>query len=146
MKSSMSLVAFLVIAAGGCAREPVASPPPPEPFKAVANSKQLMQAIVIPASDGVWGVASEPPKDDAGWLAAENHAIALAESGNLLMIGNRVVDREHWLKYSSSLVDTANTALEGIRARDMDKISAAGDAIYEVCEACHMQYMPKPPE
>jgi cytochrome c556 len=62
------------------------------------------------------------------------------------MMGSRVVDRENWLKYSTALVDTSITALEAIRARDMDKISAAGDALYEVCETCHMQYMPKPPE
>lgn len=147
MKSSTFFPALLALVVYGCAKPPPApAPPPATPFKTIADSKQLMQAIVIPASDGVWGVASEAPTDDAGWLKAENHAIALAESGNLLMIGNRFVDRENWLKYSTALTDTANTALDAIRARDMDKLSAAGDAIYEVCEGCHMQYMPKPAE
>lgn len=142
MKSSSALLTLLVLTAYGCAKAPEAPAEPPMPFKTVADAKQLMNAIVIPASNGVWGVASEPPQDDAAWLAAENHAIALAESGNLLMLGSRVADRENWLKFSAELIDTSISALEAIRARDMDKISEAGDAIYGVCEGCHMQYMP----
>lgn len=146
MKSSITIVALAALGTCGCAEEPAAPATPPDPYTTVASNKQLMQAIVIPASDAIWALPSAPPTDDAGWLAAENKALSLAESGNLLMMGSRAVDHENWTKFSTALIGTATAAVEGIRARDADAISAAGDAIYEVCEGCHLQYLPKPQE
>ena len=100
-----------------------------------------MQAIIIPASDAVWGVATEQPRDDATWLTVENSALALAESGNLLMMGTRAVDQQNWTKYSRALIDSAALAVDAIRAQDVEAVAAAGDAIYETCEGCHMLYM-----
>jgi hypothetical protein len=129
-------------AAIGCAQKTPPQPGPlPTPFKVVATPKQVMQAIVIPASDAVWKVANEVPKDDAEWLAVENHALALAESANLLMMEGRAVDHDNWMKQSKALLDTALTAAEAAHAKHAEKVADAGNAIYEVCEACHMQYM-----
>lgn len=140
---SSGLVALVTMAAAiGCAQKaPPVPAPPPTPFKVVATPKQLMQAIVIPASDAVWKVATEVPKDEAEWLAVENNALALAESANLLMMEGRAVDHEHWMTQSRALLDTAIAAAEAARAKDAEKIIDAGNAVYEVCEACHMRYM-----
>jgi hypothetical protein len=146
MNARKCLATLTLLVTFGCAKEPAAPPaPPPAVFKTTASVKQLMQAIIIPASDAVWGVATEQPRDDATWLTVENSALALAESGNLLMMGTRAVDQQDWTKYSTALIDSAAMAAEAIRAQDVERISAAGDAIYEICEGCHMQYM-KPQE
>lgn len=137
---SSGFLVTVVLLAAGCAREgPAASPP--TPFKVVATPKQLMQSIVIPASDAVWKVATEAPKDDAQWLAVENNALALVESANLLMMEGRAVDQENWIKQSQALLETAMTAVDAAHAKDLDQVMDAGNAIYEVCEACHRQYM-----
>jgi hypothetical protein len=123
-------------------RPPAATSSAPAP-RTVATVKQLMHAIVIPSSEAIFKAAGEPPTTDAAWLAMEHQALALAESGNLLMIGSRVRDRGDWLKFSRALVDAAATAATAAAAKNADNLSTAGDAIYETCETCHGKYMKK---
>jgi cytochrome c556 len=133
----------------GCTRnEPVAALKtlPPEPFTIVATVKQVMQTLVIPSSNIVFAAAGEAPQDEAGWLAAEDSALALAETSNLLMMNGRAKDREQWMRNARALLDASVTAVQAARARDADKLSEASDAIYLVCEGCHKQYMPKTEE
>ena len=47
-------------------------------FKLVATAQQLMDAMVIPASDVLFNVPFDVPEDDAAWAALENNAILLA--------------------------------------------------------------------
>lgn len=142
MKKSFTLVGFVVLM--GCARAPEPTAPPPEPFKVVATVKQVMHGVTIPASDAIWKVPSEAPKNDEAWLAVESSGYALAESGNLLLMKGRAREGEEWIKFSQQLVDVGVQAAEAVHAKDMDKIMAAGDAMYAVCENCHMKYMPQP--
>ena len=140
---SVTVIGFFSLLAA-CAREaPVPAPQAP-PFKVVGTAKQVMQGIVIPSSNAVFAAAGEAPTDDAGWAAAETNAIALAESGNLLLLPGRAVDEGDWRKHTVALIATSETALAAIRAKDAEKLTAAGDAVYEVCEGCHKVYMPKP--
>jgi len=141
----MTCVVLVALAGAlaGCAREPPPAPAAP-PFKVVGTVKQVMLGIVIPTSNIVFGAAGEAPTDDAAWGLVETSAIALAESGNLLMLEGRAKDDGEWRKQAQALIATSETALAAIRAKDADKLTAAGDAIYEVCEGCHKTYMPKP--
>lgn len=136
------LVAAL-LAVVGCAKAPPAPAPiiPAAPFKSVATVKQVMQSITIPDADVVWSVPNEAPKDDAAWLKVENSALALAESGNLLMMEGRAVDHEEWMKHASLLIDVATKAATAARAKDANKMGDVGDELYTVCENCHMKYM-----
>lgn len=150
---SAAWVMAVVGVAGLSACTKQAPPPPPPapaaPFKAVATAKQVMLAITIPAADVVWKVPNETPKDDAAWLVVENNALALAESGNLLMMEGRAVDQGEWMKHAGSLVDVATQAAEAARSKNVDKLGEIGDELYTVCESCHMKYMkqeaPPPP-
>jgi hypothetical protein len=145
---TVAAAAIFLIADVGCAQKHAEAPPAPPsvPFKIVATSKQLMQAIVIPAADVVWKVPTEAPKNDAEWLAVENSALAIAESANLLMMDGRAVDHENWMKESKALSDAAIAAAEGAHAKNAEKVGDAGNALYDVCEACHMQYMKQEPD
>src|SRR5262245_5919458 len=119
---SMTCVALVALAAlAGCARQP---PPPPAgpPFKVVGTIKQVMLGIVIPTSNIVFGAAGEAPTDDAAWGLVETNAIALAESGNLLMLEGRAKDDGEWRKQAQALIATSETALAAIRAKDTDKL------------------------
>lgn len=144
MRKLPPVLVTALLAVAGCAKAPPPAPPPiapAAPFKSVATVKQVMQAITIPDSDVVWGVANEAPKDDAAWLKVENSALALAESGNLLMMEGRAVDHEEWMKHASLLIDVATKAATAAHAKDANKLSDIGNDLYTVCENCHMKYM-----
>ena len=105
---------------------------------AVATVRQLCQGMITTSSDALFNVGREAPADDADWLAVQNNAIMLAESGNLLMIGSRARDTEETM--SQALVDAGVAALEAVEARDVDGVLAAGDLIVVACETCHVPY------
>ena len=106
-----------------------------------ATVKELMLGIVIPASDGVFGVASEAPKNDVEWERIEADAMVLAEAGRLLTQGSRPKDQGDWVKFSNDLVSAALEAAKYAKAKDVDKVSDAGNTLYNSCNSCHMKYM-----
>ena len=112
-------------------------------MRPVATIKQLMHAIVIPASDGVFKAAGEPPTSDAAWTTIQLQALAVAEGGNLLMVGNRPAGRADWPKLARAMVDAAAETAAAAEKKNGDALSAAGDKLYDTCEACHAKYMPK---
>ena len=99
-----------------------------------ATTRQLMLGIVIPASDGVFGVGSKEPKNDMEWEVIEADAMVLAEAGRLLLTGGRAKDQGEWKKHSQSLIDTSLLAEKYAREKNVDKVLDAGNAVYEACE------------
>src|SRR5437867_8844993 len=113
MRTIPAVIAGVVLLFGAaCTRKPE--------FRPVASVKQLMEASVHPASEVVFeavgtivsenGVEEIAPKNDEEWENVENNALILAESGNLLMMGDRVKDRGDWLKMSQALIDAGAIA------------------------------------
>jgi len=146
----LSLTMFLCLGLVACDRQQSKSPTPitlsrTEPtFKPVASVKQIMQGITIPASNAVFAVAGTAPTDDAGWQAVEASALAVAESGNLLMMKPRAVDGAEWRQFALALVEAGERAAAAAQAQDAEKTSVAGDDMYNVCEQCHAKYLPQP--
>lgn len=113
---------------------------------------ELMQAVVVPAAEVYWssvqvtvdetGEHEFYPENDAEWAAVRSAALTIAESGNLLMIGSRAVDRGPWQLYSRELIDAGIAAAQAAEAHDVDAVFAAGEQVYNVCSACHMRYTP----
>lgn len=139
-----SVIASVVVLAGcgqGAAPEQAAAPAaPPAPVSTV-TSRQIMLGLVIPAADIVWGVANEAPADDAAWEKVAANAAMIAEAGNLMSTGARVVDQGDWLKYVKAMQDAATAAAAGATAKNVDQTSDAGNALYDACDTCHMKYM-----
>lgn len=111
--------------------------------KAVATVGEIMKTMTIPFSNAVFEAGGEPPKDDKGWDAVREQAVALAEAGNLLMIGSRAKDRAAWLKFSRAQVDAAEAVAKAAAAKNADQLSAAADTLYETCASCHKVYLEK---
>lgn len=111
--------------------------------KPVASVKQIMLTMTIPFSETVFSAASEPPKTDKEWAALQDTALALAESGNLLMIGPRARDKAEWMKMARALVDASEAVMKAASARNADLLSDKSDALYETCDGCHNRYMDK---
>ena len=116
----------------------------------VASVKQIMNGIVGPAAAVVYkavgstetakGVEEWAPKSDAEWEAVGNSAAALVESGNLLLMGSRVVDQQDWVKLSRMMIDGGRQALTAVEKRDAAGVMASGEPINSSCDACHEKY------
>jgi hypothetical protein len=109
--------------------------PPPE-----ATITELMQAMVIPASNTLFNVSRNVPRDDAGWDVVRNSAVLLAESGTLLLRNGRAEDSEVWAATSRALAEAGEIALKAARARDVEAIGEAGNLLIDACESCHEKH------
>jgi hypothetical protein len=143
----ISGIAF-VVAGGRTTR--LATPVEVAVMTPVASIKQIMNGIVAPASTVIYtavgttasakGVEETAPKNDKEWAAVGNSAAALAESGNLLLLGDRAVDHGDWTRMARELVDASRMALKAAELKSADGILSAGGAINETCDKCHEKY------
>lgn len=109
--------------------------------KAPTTVKEVMTAMTVPASDAIFAAASEPPKDEAQWLALRKNAALLAESGRLLTTAAFAKDSTKWMDMAGALVEEADATLKLAEARNSEALEKTGDEVYATCEACHAQYL-----
>jgi hypothetical protein len=138
------------LAALGCAHQP----PPAAPFKPVTTVLELMESVIAHAAEVYWdsvqvtvdaaGVHERKPETDEEWELVWASALALAESGNLLMMEPRAVDDGAWMQFARSLVDAGVVAAEAAEAHDVERVFAAGEVVYNACLGCHARYVPQP--
>ncbi len=138
----------LVVMAAASARTPrVSTEPVLEP---VASVGHIMRGIVDPAANTVFGAVSttvtaagteeKMPRTPEEWEAVVNSAAALAEAGNLLLMGSRRVDDREWARWARSLGTASTIALRAAEARDAKGVFDAGEGIYNACDGCHRTY------
>jgi hypothetical protein len=144
----VSGIGFIVAGARESRRSaPVVSVPATTP---VASVKQIMKGIVEPNALAVYkavgstetakGVEEWAPKTEAEWETVGNNAAALIESGNLLLMGSRVVDQQDWVRLTRMMIDGAKQALTAAQAKNAGGVMAAGEPINNSCDACHEKY------
>jgi hypothetical protein len=146
MRRILWFVTIAALAGAACA-----GGPEPPPFKPVADLKQLMNAVIDPAADEIWdatgwivtaaGEEERKPQNDEEWAAVRNHAIALTEAGNLLMMAPRARDGDAWMQRSQELIDTGTAAWRAADAKDVQKLFDTGGDVYQACVHCHESYM-----
>ena len=146
MRNTLWIVAAAVLVSSACSGG--AEPPP---FKAIVDTKLLMEAVMDPQADVIWnsvgtiitaaGEEHIQPKTEEEWAAVRNAAVAVAESGNLLMMVPRAKDEE-WMRISQAMVDTGAKAIKAAEARNVEQVFDVGGEIYAVCTNCHAKYDP----
>jgi hypothetical protein len=149
MKRFIAPVLLLVCAAAAAACS--SATPAPPPFKPVADTKLLMQAMIDPTADEIWdavrtivtdkGSEEIRPHTNAEWDAVRNHAVTLAEAGNLLMMVPRAKDGGEWMKRAQEMIDTSEKAIRAAEAKNADQLFTVGGEIYDSCSNCHQKYM-----
>ena len=122
------------------------------PFKPVADNALLMESVIDPAADVIWGsvgtiITAEGeqhirPQNDEEWMKVRNAALTVAESGNLLMMVPRAKDGDEWMRLSQAMIDTATAAMRAAEAKSTDGVFDTGAEIYAVCTNCHVKYDP----
>jgi len=144
----ISGIGFVIASArAGRTTAPADEAPPTTP---VATIAQIMNGIVQPSALAVYnavatiinadGVKEIAPQNDEEWAAVGASAAALVESGNLLLLGNRLVDEGDWVKMTRAFMDAAQVALKAAEAKDKNAILDAGSSLNETCDTCHAKY------
>jgi len=119
-------------------------------FRAVASIDEVMESITIPTSQAIFdavvyinGELTKEPQSEEEWLALRLNALAVAESGNLLMMEERTIDTADWPRMALALNDGAMKAVAAIDNRDVEGLLYAGGEMYDACAACHEKYAPE---
>jgi len=138
-----------VVAAGRTAAPSAAAEEAPA-IVPVASVKQIMAGITGPAATVVYnavgtvvnlqGTKEIAPQNDEEWAAVANSAAALVESGNLLLVGNRVLDNGDWVTMTKAMMETGQAALKAAQAKDKEGILEAGGPLNDTCDTCHAKY------
>ena len=121
-----------------------------ERFTAVADLPDLMITVVEPAAEVYWdavgwiidasGTTEIRPRSPEEWEAVRNAAYQVAESGNLMMMGDRAVNEAAWTGFSQAMISVGRRAIEAAEARDVQGVFDVGAEIYAVCTGCHATY------
>ena len=145
MRNLLIFVPLSVFLTAGCGSE--ASGPPLRP---IADVSQLMTMILDPAADAVWdsggtvidgdGYNQWEPETDEEWAEVLNETMIIAETANLLMIGDRARDQEGWMQMAQNMSDAAMLIHEAAEARDADLVFELGETLYRSCDRCHNLY------
>jgi hypothetical protein len=143
-------IGFVIAAARAARGAPTREQPAAAAVTSVATVKQIMKGIVGPAATTVFnavsttvtvkGIEDKAPQTAEEWEIVGNSAAALIESGNLLLLGNRVVDKGDWVKMSQQMIEAAKVALKAVEAKSADQVLASGEAINNSCDTCHRKY------
>ena len=86
------------------------------------------------------GVEEIAPQNDEEWAVVGNAAAAVVESGNLLLMGDRALDKGDWVKMTRRFMDQGKLALKAAEAKDKDGIVSAGGDLNTTCDNCHAKY------
>ena len=155
MKFHTPLAALAVLAlAAGC------SPGQPAQTKGAKFNTELpmsefMGHFVDPAAFMYWdnsgtvvdekGEHSRYPTTDEGWDVLVTGATMLVEAGNLLQMPGRTRAPEaDWNKYAQMLSERAMLARAAAEKHDPKAVFDEGGRVYEVCVACHEQFIVQP--
>lgn len=132
---------------------PAAAPPPK--YDLSLPMDELMGHVVDPAAFAYWkgsgteetakGTRSLAPTTEEGWEALESGAAALIEAGNLLqMPGRPRAPEADWDRFAQQLTTTAIAAKAAAEKHDEKGVFDLGGKIYDICTACHEEYVIQP--
>jgi ABC-type glycerol-3-phosphate transport system substrate-binding protein len=147
MRKLLFAVTVCALVAAGCSRAPE-----PPPFKAVAETKVLMDAVMEKQADIVWGAVGTiidehgetpfQPKTDEEWAAVKDAAVNLTETGNLLLIVPRMQDGDRWVKNVQAMMAQGEKMIAAIDRKNPKEINDVGSDLYDTCTNCHKHYIP----
>jgi hypothetical protein len=116
----------------------------------VATVKQIMIGITNPAAFVVYeavgtkssakGIEEIAPQNDEEWAKVGSAGAAVVESGNLMLTGNRAIDKGDWVKMTHDMMEQGKKAMAAAEAKDKDGIVAAGGDLNTTCDNCHARY------
>jgi cytochrome c553 len=108
-----------------------------------APIKDVMSKIVEPASNAVFYIGRQAPKNDDEWKALQGQALMLSEVATSLMTPTRAKDKKQWMQDAKLLIDAGNAAYAAANAKNAVALEELNDQLYTACTTCHEHYLPK---
>ena len=148
--SAVAACALAACSVQGSGDEAESVSAPQSELRSVMNMVHLMDHMISPAAYQVWdasGIINDEsgeheirPQTDEEWETVANGGAMLAESLNLFMVPDRVLD-DAWGMYAQELSDAGMEAFIAAEARDpTNSLFEIGARIDEVCTQCHVNY------
>jgi len=107
-------------------------------YHGVASTKQIMAGVQKPAMDDISAMMKAGgPKDDKQWAQAQQDAALLAETAQLILMGERPKDQDLWLKSSAKLNEAASAAAKAAESKDLEAFKASVGSMGQACRSCH---------
>ncbi|MEW5686773.1 MAG: hypothetical protein AB1942_17790 [Pseudomonadota bacterium] len=157
MKPEFAIIAAACVALAACspAKKDDASAVGGAKFSTNVPMSEYMGHVVDPAAFLYWhnsgsditaeGEKERYPTTDEGWDVLVTGATTLIEAGNTLQLPHRVRQpAADWNKYAQLLSERATTALAAAEKHDKQAVFEEGGKLYEVCVACHEQFVIEP--
>ena len=152
MKPILILAACALTLAGCSQQAPAAGK---AKFNTDLPMTEFMDHVVDPAAFAYWhgsgteitakGERDLSPTTEEGWTALENGAAVLIEAGNALQLPGRPrAPQADWNRYAQLLTTRAIAAKAAAEKKDKQGVFDEGGRVYEVCTACHKQYVIDP--
>jgi hypothetical protein len=136
MRDMGSSLGFLVVA---CAMTEVVVVRQP-PAESAATVRQVHGSMIKPASDVIFNVGREAPRNPEAWTAIAGAGATLVTSGRLLTLALPSQDHSRWIRLSRELITAGQAARRTARARNLDALVRVSDRLVIVCETCHARY------
>jgi len=127
-------------------------------YESVANTKEIMNMMSIPASNALFEAGGKEKPTDQDWAEWRKQALTLAESGNLMAVPGRMASGATTVKSKSKAAanpaawnaaaklmrDAGKAAVVAIDKKDQDLLSGdVAEKILTSCSSCHDKYMLK---
>jgi len=148
----MAAMAVLLTA---CNQKPAAPAAGAIKYDTTLPVTEIMGHMVDPGAFMYWkgsgeevttaGVKDLSPTTEEGWETLVSGATIVAEAGNILqMPGYARAPEADWNRYAQQLTAQALVARAAAEKHDKKAVFDEGGKLYEVCVACHKQYVIDP--
>lgn len=110
-------------------------------YEPVANTGQLMQGMIDPASKAIAEAAKEAgPADNRAWRGAMLNGLMLQEAAQMLKVSARAKDPDGWMKAAAAMGEAGAAVQKAATAKDLAAFQTAAGAISGTCQGCHSVY------
>ena len=151
MKRIITMTALAVLLTA-CNQQPAAPVAGAAKFDTSLAVTEVMGHMVDPGAFMYWkgsgeevtgaGAKDLSPTTEEGWETLVSGATIVAQAGNVLQLPGYVRAPEaDWNKYAQQLTAQALVARAAAEKHDKKAVFDEGGKLYEVCVACHAQYV-----
>jgi cytochrome c556 len=140
------LLAVGVLATAQAAPEKVPAPPKTATtvtprFEVVAETKLLMEGLMMPNYEGLEKILKDKPAEAEAWTFARGQALLIAETGNLLLLRPpRNQGRDAWMQKAMDMRLAATVMAGSAGNKDLEASRKALKELGTACNKCHQTF------
>ena len=121
-----------------------------EQFLPEVSVREIMTGVITPATNVLWGRSFANDLSEEDWQRFEESAIQISLSASAVALippqenaGGSLAadDAARWREWSGQLAGLGQVAKDAALTKDQAALVDAGDAMVEICEACHTLFL-----